>query len=301
MKTAFRSYTPEDFFSVRDFLVSSVKNYEIPPNWFLDRWNFVSEAGRIMNCMTRAEWASHIGLWIDESGEILAMANEEEGKGDVFFQFAHPRLAQRGLLEEMFAFAEERLAFKGSYRLRASLPLVAEMAEKKGYARTEWSEPWSRKPLARLERGGLPENCRFALPGEMTPSAKALAHSRAFGYAGKEGKDGKSIEAFANLPGLPDWRPELDIGVLGPEGDIVAFAGVWLDIANKLCVLEPVGTVPEHRRKGLAHAAITLGLFRAREAGAINAWVGSDQAFYKAIGFEVVNRQTLWEFKANKI
>jgi hypothetical protein len=301
MKSVFRPYLHEDFFAVRDFLVASVKNYDIPLNWFIDRWNFVSEVGRIMNCLSRDEWASHIGLWVDEGGRILAMANEEEGKGDVFFQFASPALAQGSLIEEMLAFAEDKLAFKGSFRLRAPFSIIAEMARARGYAKTDWSEPRARKPLDKLESAGLPEGYRFAAPFEMSPRGRALAHSRAFGYAGETGLRGKTVEAFASVSGLPDWRSELDVGVIGPEGDIVAFACVWLDAANELCILEPVGTVPEHRKRGLAHAAISLGLFRAREAGAKNAWVGSDQEFYKAIGFGIVNRQDLWEYRANRI
>jgi hypothetical protein len=107
--------------------------------------------------------------------------------------------------------------------------------------------------------------------------------------------------AFANMPGLPDWRPELDIGVIGPKGDLVSFACIWLDAENELCVLEPVGTVPEHRRRGLAHASICLGLFCTKEAGAGVSWVGSDQDFYKAIGYEVSHTQDIWACTPGKL
>jgi predicted N-acetyltransferase YhbS len=64
-------------------------------------------------------------------------------------------------------------------------------------------------------------------------------------------------------------------------------------------VLEPVGTIPEFRRKGLAFWLIDEGERRVSKLGARKLYVGSDQDFYRAIGFKVVIRQNLWEYRAH--
>ncbi|EKD44408.1 MAG: hypothetical protein ACD_71C00145G0002, partial [uncultured bacterium (gcode 4)] len=49
---------------------------------------------------------------------------------------------------------------------------------------------------------------------------------------------------------------------------------------------EPLGTDSKHRRKGLSKALINEGINRLIEKGIKKLYVGSDQDFYKAIGFK---------------
>jgi len=105
MKVHFRNYNRKDFRRVRDFLVDSFPRFARPRNWLIDRWNFVSEVGRIMNRLSESQWADGIGLW-EDSGRIAAIANEEEGKGDVFLQFASPGVMTEPLVREMLSFAD---------------------------------------------------------------------------------------------------------------------------------------------------------------------------------------------------
>jgi GNAT superfamily N-acetyltransferase len=83
---------------------------------------------------------------------------------------------------------------------------------------------------------------------------------------------------------------------------MVASALVWLDPATSVCLVEPVGCVPEHRGRGLA-AAVTLGaLHQAREAGATRAQVSprGDDAYpgprrlYQSLGFRPGARTVTW-------
>jgi predicted N-acetyltransferase YhbS len=77
-------------------------------------------------------------------------------------------------------------------------------------------------------------------------------------------------------------------------GAYVAYAGIWFDPINRVACVEPVATDPEHRRRGLASAAIVEGLRRARAEGATVAWVGSDLPVYASLGFTVTCHNTLW-------
>lgn len=89
------------------------------------------------------------------------------------------------------------------------------------------------------------------------------------------------------------YRAELDWLVEAPDGAAVSFCLVWLDGHNRVGVLEPVGTAPEHRRLGLATAAMLAALHAVRRLGAESARVcarGDDaypsaRAAYQAMGF----------------
>ena len=59
-------------------------------------------------------------------------------------------------------------------------------------------------------------------------------------------------------------------------------------------ILEPVGTVPEHRRAGLARAVVFEAIRRAATLGAERVVVGAGLEFYLAIGFEKVHTSYVW-------
>ena len=85
-------------------------------------------------------------------------------------------------------------------------------------------------------------------------------------------------------------RADLDCVVEAPDGSLVAYCLAWLDDANRVGELEPVGTHPDHRRRGLASAVCRFALHRLREEGAARAIVyslpgGSEAtALYESIG-----------------
>lgn len=298
----FTPYTPTDFLPVRDMLADSFGNYSAPENWLIDRWNMVGYAGRVFNGLDEAAWGAGIGLWRDRSGRVVAMANEEEGKGDAFFQFLSPDLATPGLLAEMFAFVE-----RSCVRLRGGRPRLAlripeprlgawgPMAEARGFRPTGRSEAMTRLPLDGVQVPALPAGLRFAAGHEVPPSARARAHQLAFGYADNPVYVGRSEAVFAAMRRAPDHRPELDLSIVDGGGEEQAFANVWLDGLNRLAVLEPVGTIPAAQRRGLGKAVALEALSRAERLGARAAYVGSDLPFYAALGFEVVLRSPVWE------
>jgi GNAT superfamily N-acetyltransferase len=306
MKARFRDYQHSDFLRVRDFLVASNARHGSPVNWCVDRWNFVSALGRVMNGLSPEAWRRGIGLWEDEAGAIVAMANEEEGKGDVFFQAAGPGVLDRPLLKEMFAFAEERcLRRRGKARgFRLRVPdgeaLLASMVEERGYTRHEWQETAAALDLGADGGGapvaaGLPEGLRLVDGHGLEPAAKALAHARAFGYLDEKAFRRRAVKGFCLVPGLPDYRAELDLAAVDRDGGIASFCTLWLDGINCWAVLEPVGTVPEWRRRGLGEALIAEGTRRVRELGARRVLVFSGQEFYRAIGFRAIASQAVWE------
>lgn len=108
--------------------------------------------------------------------------------------------------------------------------------------------------------------------------------------------------------GLPEpWSAEvLARGVNPPirtfviAGDAYCtHCGLWYT-EGETAYVEPVATVPEHRRKGLAKAAIYEACNRARKLGAKRATVLSDQELYHRIGFECSSEVYCWEKEIEK-
>jgi len=303
----FKPYFDTDFLRIRDFLSSSSaleRPNRRPWNWWIDRWNFTPLVSRAMHAMPHDMWAATIGLWErTDDGSIAGLVlSEGEGRGERFIQSGNGELPE-GVLEEMFDFIERTTADDRPVHLRIDprFPAREAMAAARGYARIDWSEPLSWLGIDDAPPPDLAEGYRLARPGELDAYGKALLHARAFGHADKaEYVRRNCANAFSRLPLAPDYRAELDIAAVGHGDDPAAFAGFWYDKGNSWGILEPLGTAPEHRRRGLARSLIGEGARRLasvaeREGGKLEGiWVGSDQEFYLAIGFRVMNRWGVW-------
>lgn len=335
MKYQFVPYrhSSEAFLEVENFLASSVTAFEQPRNWYIDRWNFTFTVSRVMHGASIPEWEACIGLWRDDAGKLVAMAHEEEQNGDVFFEFDRPETIHEELLFEMFAFAEKNCLKKrdGGRGFGIRIPqhdtLTAELALDRGYRKGDWSEPTAVRPIPSMKQErrtigttrateptykddpfGSSKSTSLTTPEKLPdlrlieglavkPDRKALAHARAFGYAERIESIPPSIEAFKALLSAPSYRPELDLAFEDEQGDIACFVGLWFDPVSKTGILEPVGTIPAYRRRGLARELITEGERRLHVLGAERLIVGSDQPFYLAIGFLVYIRQDVWEYR----
>ncbi len=63
------------------------------------------------------------------------------------------------------------------------------------------------------------------------------------------------------------YRADLDWIVEAPDGRFVANCLIWLDERNGVGELEPVGTDPQFRRKGLGRAVCLAAMHALRQAG----------------------------------
>ncbi len=78
------------------------------------------------------------------------------------------------------------------------------------------------------------------------------------------------------------------------DNEYCAHCGLWYSTGNS-AYIEPVATVPEHRKRGLAKAVIYEACNRAIARGAKRAIVISDQEFYFKIGFTLSSEVYNWE------
>lgn len=115
---------------------------------------------------------------------------------------------------------------------------------------------------------------------------------------GNEAQSSFTLDKYRAMKAVTIYRPELDLVVLAPDGSPAAFALGWHDDCSQSMLFEPVGTSPEHARRGLSQAVCGAVMTRARDLGATQAVVGprGDDAYpaprrlYRSLGFSTVAR-----------
>jgi len=278
----------EDIWRIRDFLKETFRLFDDKVNWCIDRLNFTYSMSRCMNSVSEEQYRKQIRIF-EKGGLIEAVVlTEGEGNGEAFIEVRDHNLDD-DLINHIFDFLDSLHEISKNdtvaLRLNSNAKKLIQKAESLGYIKEDWSEITMKRPLNEKEDIVLPEGYSFVSFDECTYEQKALGHGKAFGYADRSIFLKSAEKGLEILSTMEDFNPELDIHILGPDGDIVAFATMWYDQNNEIGILEPVGTHPEHRKLGLAKMAIYEGCNLVLEKGAKTVYVGSDQEFYKKIGF----------------
>jgi ribosomal protein S18 acetylase RimI-like enzyme len=113
---------------------------------------------------------------------------------------------------------------------------------------------------------------------------RRIAKSIAFGarYCPSEWEP---ASAYREMQKAPDYRKDLDLFVVAPNGEYAAVCVIWIDEKNKYGNFEPVGTHIEYQRMGLGRALLTEGFRRMAQYGITRSYMDSGNEFYKKIGF----------------
>jgi len=115
-----------------------------------------------------------------------------------------------------------------------------------------------------------------------------------------------SLEQYQRLMRAPHYRPEDDLVAAAPDGTLAAFAMAWWDPVARVGEFEPVGTHPDHRRRGLGAAVLAQGLHRWRDLGAgrvqVYSWADNpaSEALYASVGFRRVRYRRRFERPADR-
>jgi len=317
MKTRFREYTHDrDFLRVRDFLVGTFSLTARPLNWRLERWNYARYfitpllATEGLGAPDMAAYAAAIrlfnqstGVWENARGDVVGVANIEHadrrhaGWGEAFFQ-RHP--GYDFLLPEMLDFAEAHLCNQDHNELFIPIydhdEAFLAVIQGRGYQRNDEYTLWD--SVFTIEREPpdytLPEGYRLQ---SMADDNDLERRRKAFGlgFNHLDPKDWPSLLSMQELQTSPDYRRELDLYIVAPDGEFVSFCIAWWDAHNRIASLEPVGTIAEYRRQGLARAVVLEAIRRVAALGAEQVFVGSDQAFYLSLGFELRYASHHWK------
>lgn len=107
-------------------------------------------------------------------------------------------------------------------------------------------------------------------------------------------------DVYQILRQAPSFVTELDLIVLSPDDQIASFGSIWFDQGLSLAEFEPVGTVPEFRKRGLGSALIAEACNRLRRLGcrkvSVMSWSESVEAnrLYQRAGFLPKVRKNDW-------
>lgn len=286
---------PSDYKRVSEFLIRHHRPGNADGNWLEPIWEYM-HGHPSLDSLSLAQ----IRLWEDGS-ELVAIANYESHLGEAFFQF-HP--GYRHLRVEMLDYAERCLAGvaeDGRRCLRAFVndtdPAFGAVVQSRGYRK----DASGNRPLYRFDIPDpfpaivLRDGFRLVSLAEECDWAKVhRVLWRGFNHAGEPPAGADELESRRRMFDTRTARRDLKIAVAAPNGDFVAFCGMFYEPVHRFAYVEPVATDPAYRRLGLGKAAVLEGIRRCGTLGAKVAYVGSDQAFYQAIGFTRVYDEECW-------
>ena len=224
-----------------------------PSQWHVGdlAWDRFHRAGH------EPEWRTT--LWLEE-GRCVAWAWFRQPEGELAF-LVHPK--RRELTAEVVLKEDAR----STSALAEDTQTVA-VLERAGYVATTADEPFMVRlvrDLADLVDPVLEQGYELRHSPEL--AARVAVHRAAWEPSRL------TEESYANVMRAWPYRADLDCVVVAPDGSLAAFCLAWLDRENGVGEFEPVGTHPDHRRRGLATAVSTYALHRLREAGAHTAVV----------------------------
>jgi len=247
-------------------------------------------------------------FWL-EDGKPVGFVYYESPVTHVFFSLLD---GYAFLADEMVAYADSTMPGKPGEKELVFFPgqtALMEAAKKLGYAEAyaydDMLLDFSKTKLSRP----LPEGYHFVEAEDVDPVKLGACTWKGFNHEDKgpfENWDGED-------PGT-DWNPvksyrgiissmmappphstyEYEVIIADEAGEYVCYSGMCWVRENKLAYMEPLCTVPQHRHKGLAEAALTRHYQRMGALGAAYMTGGGDP-FYKKIGYTEAVRWSHWK------
>jgi GNAT superfamily N-acetyltransferase len=148
--------------------------------------------------------------------------------------------------------------------------------------------PWvvNRAPLVDLAEPVVPDGYVIrAVGGLDEASALAEVHAASFGSTW-------TPEMYRKVMQSPGYVAEREFIVEAADGTFASFTVTWHDQVNRTGLLEPVGTHPDHRRRGLGKALVLSAMRKMAAEGMKYATVvneGTNEAsrhLYRTCGFK---------------
>lgn len=234
-------------------------------------------------------------IWQD-GDSIVAFCFNENPVTDVYFSL---RPGYEQLAPEMAAYAQEHMPhLEGKFRLvlfQGQDALMA-AAQQLGYAQVDGFHDLI-YDFGRPLDYPLPEGFRFTAPGELDVPKVMACCWKGFDHEQTEGPWHGNAEAGYHLLQAPHATPEYAVAVENPAGEYVCYAGMWWTPENQLAYMEPLCTVPQYRRRGLASAALSELYRRMKPLGATH-MIGGANPFYEKIGYGEGIHWTFWQKQA---
>lgn len=271
----FEPYTPAHYQKVCDFLIelNREKNHI---NWNWARWEWM-----YAHPYFDREQQATIGLWMD-GARVAGVAIYDLYFGEAFCAALE---GYHHLLGEIWDYAYRRL--KDAQGLGLAVRDGDHSAQERlagmGYRKTEQTETVMFCKLDGQERFPLPDG--FLLRELRFPEDNLAYQTVIWKGFDHEGDREELDRMLSNSATPPNRRPELCLAAVDAEGEFAAHCTCWYDERTDYAYVEPVCTIPKYRGMGLGKAVVREALRRCRLLGAKQAFVISDQEFYRKLGF----------------
>ena len=280
MKLSMRTYQNEDdYWRIRAFIRETYfLNNQKTHNWHvaqLDYWRWHV----LLNCREITSLEGLIYLWETDDQQLAAVLIIES-PGQVCLQL-HPGYCSNEFESEIIHLAEEKFKVEDengqeSVCIWANLDdsIRCDLLNNHGFEPGKWIESqWRRDLDSPISPVQVPDGYKIRALGDYDEiPARSWASWRGF-HPDSPDEEYLGWEWYLNIQLCPLYRRDLDIVAVTSEGDIASFCTIWFDDVTRSAYIEPVATVPEHLRKGLARATITEGLIRSQKMGCTRAFV----------------------------
>jgi GNAT superfamily N-acetyltransferase len=240
----------------------------------LDYWRYFGNEHLEHYALTEA-----ITLWETDDGSIAAFVTPES-RGQAYLQ-VHPAFRMSELEVEMLEAAETYLAEPDAVGKRQLTvwahqtdTLRQKVLRERGYTRGAWAEhQFSRCLVADIPAIQPAHGYTIRSLGDAAEiPARSWLSWRVF-HPDESAENYPGWAWYHDVQRCPLYRRDLDLVAVAPNGDLAAFCTVWYDDVTRTGYFEPVGTAPEHQRKGLGKAVMTEGLRCLKHMGATYATV----------------------------
>ena len=297
MSTRLRRYEHQsDYNRIARFLLETYQPGNRHSNWLQSRWEYMHYHPNLDESAL-----SKIGVW-EANGDIVAVAHHELVLGYVYIE-VHPDFTH--LKQEMLEYAEGHLCIETDDGRRYIKIFINDfdteletIVRRREYRKiTEIADCWSVFKISTpFPVISLPAGFQLKSLREDNDLSKLnrVMH-RGFNHPGEPPEGG--VENMEKMQTAPNYRKDLNIIVVAPDGRYASYCGMWYEARNKIAYVEPVCTDPDFRRLGLGTAAVLEGIRRCGKEGATIAFVGTDQPFYISMGFEKLFDVRLWTNK----
>lgn len=251
---------------------------------------------------------STIRIWQTEEGQIVGIVNKEDA-ASTFIQI-HPdyMFIQEQMVKwidenkHLYLYEEEGIR---SIKIwcndkRTSLKDSLSTYGYKKHECLEFEHQMWQTLDKEIPKYNLPDGysiCSFE--DELDIEKRIQTYTKAFNI------DDIPVKVYHQMQKSPLYRKDLDLVVVYKEDIIASFCTVWFDEKNGIGVFEPVGTHPEHQRKGLCRAMMlqALKLLKNLECKTVylSAYGKEEVIFYESVGFFNYDVAYPWIKKLNKL
>jgi mycothiol synthase len=260
------THTEKEFEEMRVLLTDSYRLSRKPLNWRLamaENWNHASRYLEPLEYFT-----SRAHLWRNDGGELVGFLIR-----DNFLVYPQVQSGYRDLESEMFDWAERNW---GTEKAQVNTMVYdwdserQDMLTQRGYENLGAIEDVRIYDLNRkYPKPSLPPSFQVRSMAEYGDSkARIDLENSVWGATLDEAW-------FKGKSSAPSYSPHLDLVAISPDGKLAAASLVWLYPENKTAEIDPLGTHPDYRRRGLARALVLESFKRMRSHEMQYAYIAS--------------------------